>query len=90
MPNIEPRWQNASSVAPRLQFLGQAGPLDLWLDHLDTIYPYCFMWATQCHDWAADAADIINKAKRYVHLTLHDECMIYQMVEENNLHERKP
>jgi hypothetical protein len=81
MPNIEPRWHNTSSVAHRLQFLGQAGPLDLWLDPKDTTYPYCFTWATQRRRWATDAAEVINKAQQNVHLTLHDECMIYQVLE---------
>jgi hypothetical protein len=93
MPNIEPRWRNTIGVAPRLQFLGQAGPLDLWLEirELDLWvdpkaqgYLYCFMWAPQRRRWAADAAAVIEKAKYHgVHLTLHDECMIYQVLESH-------
>lgn len=83
---MEPRWPANTAFDYRLRFLGCAGPLDLWLDTEDTgLAPYAYVWSDDyaAHDWAKDPSILIVGARDAynIHMTLHDECMVYQLCE---------
>ena len=78
-----PRWAIDTVLVDvdHLQFLGRAGPLDLWLDPHDGGVPFCAVDASNS-EWAGGAERVIQRARaNRVHLTLHDECIIYALCE---------
>ena len=82
----EPRWlRNSVLMRPEeVQFLGRAGPIDLWLDTVDPLISFFVVHSTGSN-WARDAERIIQRArKERVHLTLHDECTIHALCEAHN------
>lgn len=81
----EPRWPLRKLRVGALRFLGRAGPLDIWLDPEDRFIPYLVVWGPDTtgkdDTWTRDTARAVMYAQRAnVHLTLHDECMIYQLI----------
>ena len=83
-----PRWEEflrRVSVYQRLQFLGRAGPLDIWLDPSDPAVPFLAVRSVREDNWSSDAEWLIQRAKNdRVHLTLHDKCMVYQLCAPHN------
>ena len=80
--------------ASRYVFLGRAGPIDIWLDPADTQHvPFCYAYVNptgNAHyidsNWSSDAGFIILRCHHdgLVHLTLHDECMVYTLCAKHN------
>jgi hypothetical protein len=85
----EPRWISFSaSFAGQPQFLGRAGPIDIWLDTGDVSRDGAvpFLVKSETHQrWTDDAEQIIAICEDHaVHLTLHDECIIHQLCAPHN------
>ena len=84
-----PRWINFSaSFEGAPQFLGRAGPIDIWLDAGDVsragAVPFLVKSET-CQRWSNAAERIIKVCEiERVHLTLHDECMVYTLCAPHN------
>ena len=80
---MTPRWKavfDNEAQAKHSVFRGQAGPLDIWEDTFDAFTPYAVFWDGWGGTWCSDAERVIMRAKAAgVHLTLHDECMVYQI-----------
>ena len=92
---MTPRWEarfDNEAQAKHSVFRGQAGPLDIWEDTFDAFTPYYVIWGSGdavsnvvTRWWCSDAERIIMKAKLAgVHLTLHDECRVYQICAETD------
>ena len=89
-----PRWKPSlhEVQADRIQFIGRAGPIDLWVDPEDPFTPYLAMLGKETKltrgpvgIWCTTAERVVMRAKEHpVHLTLHDECRIYQLCATHN------
>lgn len=84
--DMTPRWEarfDNEAQAKHSVFRGRAGPLDIWEDTFDAFTPYAVLWGDGYPSWCIDAERIIMKAKAGgIHLTLHDECRVYQICGE--------
>jgi hypothetical protein len=78
-PRYRPLFANEAQ-AEHSVFRGQAGPLDIWEDTFDAFLPCYVIWGDGDSAWYSDAKQVIMGAKAAgVHLTLHDECRVYQI-----------
>jgi len=86
-----PRWINfTASFEGAPQFLGRAGPIDIWLDPKDDAVPFLAKGKTH-QRWGQNAAVIIDICEHSgVHLTLHDECTIHQLCAPHNSTDQTP
>lgn len=74
-------------------FLGRAGPIDIWASSDSRFGSFCYAYVNPTDNehyfdskWALVPALIILQCKRdgLVHLTLHDECMVYTLCAKHN------
>jgi hypothetical protein len=94
-----PRWKPSlhEVQADRIQFIGRAGPIDLWMDPDDPFAAYLAMMGKETKlvrapigIWCRCAERIVMRAKEHsVHLTLHDECIIHQLCATHNPNKTK-